>query len=139
MPKASLEAAYGATTYRILFPEGWLNLRVGKVVPEGMGLFPWMVITACNPASRILSDMENNGRNQALAGRLQALGLPFQPAENVADGAAWPVEPGFWVGGPGLDREVARALGREFGQHAVLWSEGGEAPQLLWCGAESGA
>lgn len=129
-----LAAVYGATTYRVLLPGGAVDLRVEALAPGELGLFPWMVITACNPGSIKLSEEENQRLQQALAARLSALGLPFVAAENLADAGDWPVEPGFWVSSPLLDQQLALALGREFGQVAVLWGQAGEGSQLLWSG-----
>ena len=136
MPQARLAAAYGATTYRVLLPGGAVDLRVGGRTPRELGPFPWMVITACNPGSVKLSEEENQVRQQVLAARLGTLGFPFVAAENLADAGDWPVEPGFWVSSPLLDRQLASALGLEFGQYAVLWGVVGEVSELLWSGAE---
>ena len=135
-PAPSLAAAYGATTYRVLLPQGALDLRVGALAPGGLGPFPWMVITACNPGSLKLSEEENHVRQEALVARLRALGLPFVAAENLADAGDWPVERGFWVSSPRLGRPLALALGREFGQVAVLWGQTGDVAQLLWSEGE---
>ena len=137
MPQARLAAVYAATTYRVLLPEGAVDLRVGAPAPRELGPFPWMVITACNPGSIMLSDEENQARQQVLAARLRTLGFTFAAAENLADDGEWPVEAGFWVSSPLLDRQLASALGQEFGQYAVLWGVAGEVCELLWSGPAS--
>lgn len=140
----ALQAAYGATAYRVWLPAGGLGevveLRVGQACPalsRHLAGQPggWMVITASNPGSRRLSAAENRARQEALAGLLRSLNLPFLAAENVADDGLWPVEPGFFVAAPVLDRELARALGQRWGQLAVLYGDGPDgAAELLWCG-----
>lgn len=143
---AALQAVYRATTYRVWLPEGAVDLRVGEACPAlaayvaARGGRAWMVVTASNPASEVLSEAANLARQRALAGLLQGLGLPALATENLADDGQWPAEAGFFVTAPVLDRELALALGRHMGQNAVLFgTPQGNAgtpdttPELLWC------
>ena len=75
------------------------------------------VLTAWNPGSELFSDTENAERHQALCACLDELGHTWLPALGTSPDESWSEES---VAVPGLDRETALALGREFGQEAVF-------------------
>jgi len=135
-----LTAAYQATAYRVWFPEGVEDLRVGEGNERLQDYLQrgkcrgWLVITGHNPASRQLSEAENHLRQRELVGLLQVLGLSSLPALNIPDTADWPAEPSLFVAAPVVDRELAKALGARLGQYAVLYGEPGGLPEMLWCG-----
>jgi len=147
--RTTLAAAYAATTYRVWFPEGPLDLRVGRRSPflaarmGRLGMVGWAVITPCNPGSRPLSPQANQARREALAACLArrggGAGWRWWPAENRADQGDWPVEPGFLVLFPRAGRRAARALGRLFGQNALVWGWRKGAGQLLWLPSPGGS
>lgn len=126
----ALDAAYRATSYRV----GRLALRVGAPHPwldrllEGRGLEHYAYLTAANPGSAPLPAAENAARMRALADALEGFVVLRGVAE--ADDGAWEAEPSFLV--LGLSREDAAALGRAFGQNAILVGKRGGAPELLW-------
>lgn len=140
--RAALEAAYTATTYRVWLPQGPLDLRLGHRAPRlaalmgRLGMNAWAVITPCNPGSRRLPPQANQARLTALAACLarrgRGAGWGWWPAENRADRGDWPVEPGFLVLFPRGGRGAARALGRLFGQNALVWGSRKGAGKLLW-------
>ena len=80
-----------------------------------MGSF-W-VVTAWNPFSEELSSAVNAGRHAKLCERLGNDGLTWLPAVGSSPDGGWAEES---VAVVGIDRAAARALGREFGQHAVF-------------------
>lgn len=140
--RAALEAAYTATTYRVWLPQGPLDLRLGHCAPRlaalmgRLGMNAWAVITPCNPGSQRLTPQANQARLTALAARLarrgRGAGWRWWPAENRADRGDWPVEPGFLVLFPRGGRRAALALGRLFGQNALVWGPRKGAGKLLW-------
>ena len=75
------------------------------------------VLTAWNPGSEPFSDTENAERHRQLCARLDELGHTWLPALGASPDGSWSEES---VAVPGLDRETALALGREFGQEAVF-------------------
>lgn len=98
---------------RPIAPEVVLRLR-----RLGLG-DAWAIITAHNPG-RILPPQENERREKALAGAVQALGVPFLPADGVSpDGGHR--EAGIAIA---LERGRAVALAGEFGQSAIFWFDG---------------
>lgn len=151
MSSAALEAAFRATTYRVATPEGFFFLRIGIVdsafddfllrygavdlhlATDGAAgrdaVMCWGIVTAHNPG-RLLTDDENRLRHRRLYERIIVSGWRLLEASNIADAAAWPMEPGYLV--LRANAEQLRALGQEFGQLAVLFGRTGSAPELLW-------
>jgi hypothetical protein len=100
-------------------PDGPLAVRHGEPAPAP--LRPAGIVTAFNPASRLLPRDANLRADAALAARLLALGLAAHRtlAHGTGDDApAWD-EPGWCVTGD-VRAELVR-LGEEFGQNAVVW------------------
>ncbi len=118
-----LLAAYRSSIYLVDTESGArVTLRVGEEAPAGIRQWvgsagPACLVSACNPASRVLDAMENAQRMDALRGRLRAAGRQW--LEGVAHDArgAWR-EAGLLV--RGLDAATVDALAREFGQNATL-------------------
>ena len=96
---------------------------------------PWPrafgVVTACNPFGRLVDDVENQRRTEALRSRLSELGVTPFPVSG-GNREATHLEPGF--GTVGLSRDQVRELGREFEQDAVFWVEAGRV-LLVPCGS----
>ena len=78
------------------------------------------VITAYNPAGKVVPDKANTAAQQRLTARLQEMGATYLAA--AGGNVEWThVEPSFAI--IGMTQEDARALGREFGQEAIFgWS-----------------
>lgn len=149
MRTPALAAAYRATTYRVFLAEaasgaypagGALDLRIGIAAPvlaawlarHGHG--GWLLVSAANPGSEQLPEGENEARHAALCEALHALGLSPQPGENLADDGLWPRE-ATWLAGlpdPAAARAAAQALGRRFGQNAVVVGGADAVPELCW-------
>ncbi|MCL2830059.1 MAG: DUF3293 domain-containing protein [Betaproteobacteria bacterium] len=147
--QASLESCYRAALYRV-FPNtgASLDLRIGQSCAALETLFSgtpsdfsWAILTACNPASRLLPEEENASRQRQLGQRLSEWGYSTLPAENLADAGEnkdWPPEPAFFVISLPLPR--ALELAADFGQNAFVCG-GGEGengkpdwrvPRLCW-------
>lgn len=130
--RARLEQAYRGTTYAAGLS---LKLRVGEPHPflDEMlgfrGLETYAYVTAWNPRSEALDEEENAARQDALRRRLREKGWPFLEGVARADEGAWEEESLLVLGIP---RSEAEALGREWGQHAVLVGRRGGVPELAW-------
>lgn len=88
------------------------------------------LLTACNPASRISADHENLQRQAALCAEVRQLAYPFVLGENVAEAGDWPVEASLCI--LGLSLSEACALGRKYGQNALLFGTPDGVPHLHW-------
>ena len=87
------------------------------------------LVTAQNPQSTPLSDEENRERNERLERWLLAKGYDYGPSLGKSTDGSWEEE-GFTVFD--LLLEDALRLGRQFGQHAVVYGEGNRVA-LAWC------
>ena len=91
----------------------------------------WSYITASNPASELLSDEQNAGRNRELEAQLKSQDLVFYRGEGVGSDSTWPAETSFLI--LGIDRDAAMHLGRHFGQNAIVYGSLGHAAELVDC------
>ncbi len=93
----------------------------------------WAYLTAWNPASVELSRTENDARQDDLKRNLRTAGYTWLPGEGIGDDPSWPPEESLMV--LGISRGKAVALGRHFGQLAVVVGRRGEPARLLPCPA----
>ncbi|MFT3850074.1 MAG: DUF3293 domain-containing protein [Propionivibrio sp.] len=138
MENTSLEAAFLATTYRVVTPAAIFNLRVGR--PDlAFELFlrkwraaNWGIITACNPGGVLVPDAKANAAaTKELATRIRAHGWLAFPSINHADAGDWPDEPGYCV----LNADVRALIGlaKALGQAAIVYGEAdGGGGRLVW-------
>jgi hypothetical protein len=134
---ADLRAAYEATSYVVhASPVGGFTIRCGAVSPALDALLAaaatdtWAFITAHNPGSRRLDDAENRHRHAALVEEVRRRGLVWYDGAGAGNDGVWPAEESVLV--PGLDEAAAVALGRAFGQLAVVVGERGGPARLAW-------
>ena len=133
---AALDAAYRQTLYEVFSDQGVIQLRVDVKSPTLNQLLQqyqqttWALITACNPYSQPLSELENCNRNRALAADLKKLGLPLFNAVGRDESDQWPAEESLFV--IGLNRGDAMHMGQKYSQNALLYGEIGNPPELLW-------
>jgi Protein of unknown function (DUF3293) len=129
---AATVAAYQDAVYEVELPRGLVVLTVGTTVMGDLGSLTGVVlavVTAHNPGTRRPGDDWNARANARLEQRLVELGHTFWPAVGRSrDGSH--AEASFAV--PGISREVAAALGREFDQACVFYWERRQG-ELLWC------
>jgi hypothetical protein len=134
--RSTLEPSYRATTYRIDAPEGPIRLRIGQPSPaldRLLGALPaaqWAFVTAHNPGSRRLGTQANQRRHAALKQEIDQRALRHYPGQGVGDCGTWPPEESFLI--VGINEETAIALGRQFGQAAVVVGEAGGPARLAW-------
>lgn len=130
-------AAYRAARYRCWIGGLELNLTLDRPNPEvaavlaRAGVFTAACLTAWNPGSRLRADSLNRQAGQALDADLAALGLPVHPGEGLDPTGAWPPEPARLV--LGIERGRAVALGRRYGQRALLWIDPDGSARLVDC------
>ena len=133
----ALTDAYRATTYAARTPLGEVRLRIGEAdatldrLLDAAGVEAWAHVTACNPGSRRLSDADNARRSAALRRVVGRRGWRFFEGEGVGDDGRWPAEAAVLV--LGIAERRARALGRLFGQNAVVVGRRSAAARLADC------
>ena len=128
-----LKAAYEEADY-VVFTEPELVLKVGEpsarldALLESAGATTAAFVTAANPRSEKKSAAENSAALAVLDQLIAAAGYPWHAGEGREPAGSW-VEPSRLV--IGIYRENAAALGRIFGQNAIVFVEKGVAPRLL--------
>jgi hypothetical protein len=129
-----LRKTYLQTAYVVRAPQGVHALRIGALHPAfdaeltTAGASCWAFVTGWNPGSRQV-DAAQNARAQAELVRVVAgLGLQAWPAEGKADGGGWREESLCVLE---LEAAAAVAVGRQFGQLAVVVGQLGGAAQLI--------
>jgi hypothetical protein len=132
IPPEMLEA-YRRTLYRVVGPPGFV-LRVDEPSPELKALLApspggAAFLTAWNPGSRRSDVDENRSADRRLRGDLGSGGWVVLPALGEDPDGVWEVEEGHLV--LGIDRERAEALGRSYGQNAILWAGKDGVPRLV--------
>ncbi len=127
--------AYRETEYRIIGANP-VVMRVGVMCAELAVLHDnhharcSAFITACNPLGEVVGDTVNAERQEALAEELACRGLSTLPGIGQHPrGEDWPGEPSYWV--PGLGRDAAQLLGRQFEQNAIIWVGADAVPELI--------
>ncbi|MEI6037023.1 MAG: DUF3293 domain-containing protein [Planctomycetota bacterium] len=137
MDSHPLKVAYESTNFWVY--ESAANhfcIRCGEVsasleeLLKHMGTHHWAYVTACNPQSTQLSDLENRQRMESLEAVLQSRGLPALHGEGIGTACDWQPEPSFLV--LGLTESEALLLGRELEQTAVVVGSQGAVARLLW-------
>jgi hypothetical protein len=137
---AVLLEAYAATTWRIRSAGGSRVVRIGQPSP----LSHCGILTAHNPASRLLPRAANRTANRRLLQRLQRLSASVCPAVALGldPGDRLWREPGFAVRDVPLG-ELVR-IGASFGQNAIVWIDASGIPRLVvtrtgFCGEREGS
>jgi hypothetical protein len=129
----SLIAAYRATEYRVCANPPFV-LRIGERCPALVELLArsgttgGAFLTAWNPYSEPAPFAVNRNRQDKLVQIVEARGWRHLPGEGRGRDPDWPPEPSILAIGP--DREEARALARDFRQHAIVWVAAGEPAEL---------
>jgi hypothetical protein len=127
-------AAYRETHYHVA-AEPPFTLHIGEAsaalpaTHAEHGVSCSAFLTACNPYSQTLDDAANGCRQAALVAALEQQEIPWLPGVGEHPANGWPGEPSVLA--LGMRREAAMALGREHGQHAVVWSGANGVPELI--------
>lgn len=130
--------AYRATHYVVQPPAAApLTLLVGHRSPELIGFLGpsaaarrWAFLTAYNPCSRERPEAENQAAQRALEADLRARGLSFVPGEGKSPDSPWREASVLVLD---LEREDAIALGRKYGQVAIVCGQGEGPAELVVC------
>ena len=135
LPPALL-AAYRETLYRVLGEPPFV-LQIGQASQALAALYRQhgqrsaAFITACNPGSQLFAEAENIARQQQLENTLAQQGRPWLPGIGEDPYQQWPGEKSCLV--LGITPESALALGRQFGQNAIVYCGADAVPELRFC------
>ena len=125
--------AYREADY-VVFAEPEFELKIGEpssrldALLEEEGATTAAFLTAANPRSKPQSAAQNALALSALDQLVAAAGYPWRAGEGREPDGSW-VEPSRLI--IGIYRENAEALGRLFGQNAIVFIEKGAPPELL--------
>lgn len=87
------------------------------------------IISAYNPCSELLSDEENLAAHEALRNSLMHHTYPVVESLNIDPAGVWPAEKSFFI--PGIDINIAKSLGQQFRQNAIVWIDRDVIPRLI--------
>ena len=129
-----LIAAY-ETAHYVVFGDPEVVLRVGEKNARLDYLVEWLgrksaaFVTAVNPRGSVRPERDNRRAMEALYGSQFQAGTTIMPGEARDPAGAWPAEPSLLI--VGISRADAEALGRRFGQNAIVFVEKGRAAELV--------
>jgi hypothetical protein len=129
--------AYLRTTFIAETPNGQIEIRPGSSsvaldsILRKNRVAEWAYVTAYNPGSRLMSDEINKRAHETLRRVVSDRGLICFEGHGVGPGGVWPPEASLLVLGLSVDH--ARALGRQFGQLAIVVGRARESARLLAC------
>jgi hypothetical protein len=125
-----LRESYRRTRFIVFDPP--MEIRIGELCPAldalltTYGFDNWAFITAHNPASIVLPDAENTTRHLQLFEMLAS--YPCFEGEGVPPDPGWKPERSLLV--LGIEWAEAEAIGRSFGQNAIVVGRVGERAEL---------
>ena len=135
--ESRLEQAYLDTTFRVNVFGEEVDVRPGRRLRDlekALSIWSpsrWAIITAYNPQSRVLSDVENTERDIALRRRIDREKLMSFPVLGIGDVGDGTPELSLLV----LRSAAARRsrLAESSGRRRLSWANAASAPN--WCGA----
>lgn len=90
----------------------------------------WAIVTACNPFGIVADEAANAASVAALRAKICETGVRHLDAAGRDSDDVWPAERSELLMDP--PEGLAAALGRRFGQNAIVTGTLGEAPELVW-------
>ncbi len=96
---------------------------------HGRNAATWAFLTAFNPNSLPATAEENAAAQAALIRIIEERGYGY--LHGYGTGEDWDPEASLFI--LDIPRNEALKLGRQFHQSAILWSEIGWEPNLVWC------
>lgn len=132
---ASLLAAYEAALYRVDAAPSPFVLRIGERSAElaalhaAHGVRSSAFVTAWNPFGMLQPDALNRRAQARLEREIDEHGYAMYGGAGLDPDGSWPGEESVLV--LGLSRDAAAALGRAYGQNAVVWCGAIAVPELV--------
>ncbi|MFM2312762.1 MAG: hypothetical protein RLZZ04_2038 [Cyanobacteriota bacterium] len=140
--KAHYEQVYKQAIYEVYNGQETIRVQIGECclrlghIAMSLSTYShinhhsWAIITAANPYSQILTELENKQRHHKLRSHLQELQVPWLAALGMDQTGIWTPEPSFWISG--IELLEAIAIGRQFEQNAIVYSELHQSAELQW-------
>ncbi|MGL5831995.1 MAG: DUF3293 domain-containing protein [Waterburya sp.] len=142
--KAHYEQAYKQAIYEVYNGQETTRVKIGEyclplnsLILRGdydprslLDCYSWAIITAFNPYSQTLTELENQQRHHQLRSHLEELQLPWLEALGRDQTGIWTPEQSFCI--LGLERLEAIAIGRQFEQNAIVYGELHQPAELQW-------
>jgi len=131
---APLITAYRETEYRVMADRPFV-IRIDEPCAELLALYKASklacaaFLTAYNPFSQTVSEVENTERQAELAKELRRRSLTFLEGIGEHPSGDWPGEASFLV--LGLSLEAAKSLGQRYEQNAIVWCGADAVPKLV--------
>lgn len=132
----ALIAAYRSTDYVLFCSEGDIVLNIGRANADfdreldRRQAGSAVVVTAYNPRSVVLTEVENGARHAALTALLEARGYDFALGEGRDPSGRWKAELECVVFG--IPLEVGLEIARRFEQNAIVFVSRGGVPELFY-------
>lgn len=128
--------AYLAARYQArIKPNHSITLRAGDysaplaTLLQTSGCRNAAYITACNPASQMVTPAENQSATIQLHKQLIRYSRFIYPGKSTDPAEQWPAEASFLA--LGINLATATAIGHTFGQNAILWINADAIPRLV--------
>ena len=132
---ADLIASYRAADYRAGSGSAAISLRIDQCSESlsqllaASGRQCAVFITAYNPCSQSCSFEVNQAAHTRLRAELSRHTDQIIEGTGSDPSGAWPPEQSLLA--LGIDLATAQALGRQFGQNAVVWADADAIPRLI--------
>ena len=132
-----LWSAYESTVFCATLDGTEIRIRPGEMhapldhALEARSVTTWAYVTAWNPGSRELSSRENDARHERLKEDIVRLGFEAFEGEGQLTHAAWVPERSLLV--LGVPASEAVAIGRRYGQNAIVFGQHRREARLLNC------
>lgn len=126
---------YLATHYQVWIDASLVILQIGcqsaplAAMLQATGTRNAVYITACNPASKVATPQENRSAMMRLYERLTCHSNYLYQGAAIDPSGEWPAEESLLA--VGIDLSLARKIGSEFGQNAIVWMDPAAIPCLI--------
>lgn len=130
-----LVGKYLAAQYQAWIDTSVVTLQIGcqsaplAALLQATGNRSAVYVTACNPASEIATSQENQSAMARLYERLACYSNHIYRGTGIDPSGKWPAEESLLA--LGIDLSIAKKIGDEFGQNAIVWIDSAAIPHLV--------
>ena len=130
----NLKNEYESTTYTT-DPPTIFQIKIHELNPElnkflaDNNFDTWTYITAENPFSKELTEVENTERNKKLENEIQLNGFSYLTGQGIPENANWTPENSFLVFNISLSQ--ARKMAQAYQQNAIVYGSLTTLPELI--------